>query len=69
MDIPLSHRSRQFAVGSFQHRTQTSDVPTCARQAEIARAAAAAALPDRLAFIATAAWWGAVADRCRDNAM
>lgn len=26
-------------------------------------------LPDRLAFIATAAWWGAVADRCRDNAM
>ena len=64
--VPLEGRSLRFAVGTFQHMTQTRDAATCIRDARKARAAATASLDERarLRAIARAAWWTAAADRC-----
>ncbi|MGH3905373.1 MAG: hypothetical protein ACRDTE_14465 [Pseudonocardiaceae bacterium] len=63
--VPIEGRSLRFAVGTFQHNTQTRDAATCIRDARNARATAAASLDEgaRLRATARAAWWAAAADR------
>ncbi len=69
--VPVLGRSLTFAVGMFQHMAQTRDVATCRHEAELARAAAAATSSGewvRMTYVAKAAWWAAVADRCAATA-
>ena len=68
--VPLLGRSLRFEIGMFQHMTHTRDTATCRREAELARAAAATSHDDQqhLTHLAHAAWWAAVADRCRATA-
>jgi hypothetical protein len=66
-DVPLPARSRRFPPGLFHHLTQTHDPATCRQQAHRARAAASSDHPQRLRYLATAAWWDAVADRCHER--
>lgn len=63
--VALTARSARFANGLFHHLTQTADAAACREHARQARAGVPAGDPHRWIAVATAAWWDAVADRCK----
>ncbi len=66
--VPVVERSLSFDVGTFQHMAHIRDAATCSHEADLARAEAASTDEQHLTYVAKAAWWAAVADRCRATA-